>query len=92
MWHTQPDKLLRYFINLYTHRGSTRGRTVLLLFYGYTETLWKHNDSRRIIEEFAIEKNFYIGLAAYPKWKAGTLFHRTKQNKKRCILIHWTVS
>ena len=39
----------------------------------------------RILEELKIEENLYIELAAYPKWKAGTLFQRTKQTKKIAV-------
>ena len=50
------------------------------------DTKWIWSEARmetheRILEELKIE---YIELAAYPKWKAGTLFQRTKQTKKSC--------
>ena len=61
----------------------TRGRIVLLFFYEYTESFWKHSGNRRILEEFTKEENLYIGLAAYPKWKAGTLSQITKRKKKQ---------
>lgn len=44
----------------------TRGRIVLLFFYEYTESFWKHSGNTRILEEFTKEENLYIGLAAYP--------------------------